>query len=175
MNLSTLAQLGEFFGGVAVLVTLIYLVVQIKQNTNELKRASARQTSMQNSLALRAHVDHAELVATGCDELNNLSIGERYRFDVLWAMWFQGVEQTFEDERTGLQSTEVMRPYKSVIRGIFATSNGLQWWNERKNWFNASFQKEIEALKEQVVDSDIGALSTHLIKNNDINQQQDKS
>lgn len=170
MNLSTLAQLGEFLGGIAVLITLIYLVIQLKQNTNALKRASQRETSLQNSLALRAQVDHAELIATGFDELNNLSIGERWRFDMVWLMWFQGVEQTYADERIGLQSSETTMPYKSVIRGIFATPNGLQWWNERKIWFNASFQKDIEALKEQVIDSDIGALSAHLIKTNDINQ-----
>ena len=132
MNLSTLAQLGEFFGGIAVLITLIYLVVQIKQNTNALQRTSARQTSMQNSLALRAQVDHAELFATGLDELNNLSVGERWRFDVIWAMWFQGVEQTFEDVRLGLQSSEVAQPYKVLIRSVLSTPNGLQWWAERK-------------------------------------------
>lgn len=167
MNLSTLAQLGEFLGGIAVLITLIYLAVQIKQNTNALKRSSARETSMQNSLALRAQVDHAELIATGFDELNNLSVGERYRFDVIWAMWFQGFEQTLEDERLGLQSSEVTKPYKSLIRGILATPNGLQWWDERKGWFNASLQEEIEKLREEVTSGDLSPLSVHRVQTNE--------
>ena len=33
MDLTQLANLGEFIGGVAVLVTLIYLAVQVRQNT----------------------------------------------------------------------------------------------------------------------------------------------
>ena len=33
MDLSQLADLGEFIGGVAVLVTLVYLAAQIRQNT----------------------------------------------------------------------------------------------------------------------------------------------
>jgi len=33
MDLTQLANLGEFIGGVAVLVTLIYLSIQIGQNT----------------------------------------------------------------------------------------------------------------------------------------------
>ena len=170
MNLSTLAQLGEFLGGVAVLITLIYLILQIKQNTNALKRASARQTSMQNSVAVRAQIDHAELIAIGFDELNNLSDGERYRLDLIWAMWFQGFEQTLEDERLGLQSIEAMKPYRSIIRGILATPNGLQWWNERKTWFNTSIHKEIETLKEQVTDSDLGTLSTRRTKTDKMDQ-----
>lgn len=170
MNLSTLAQLGEFLGGVAVLVTLIYLVVQIRQNTNALKRASARQTSMQNSLALRAQIDHPELSATGFDELTNLSVGERWRFDLIWAMWFQGFEQTLEDERLGLQSSEVTRPYKVITRGILATPNGSRWWDERKVWFNASLQEEIEKLKEEVTSSDLSALSVHITQTNEMDQ-----
>ena len=34
MTIQDLGAVGEFIGGVAVLVTLIYLAVQIKQNTN---------------------------------------------------------------------------------------------------------------------------------------------
>ena len=34
MTIQDLGAVGEFIGGVAVLVTLIYLAMQIKQNTN---------------------------------------------------------------------------------------------------------------------------------------------
>ena len=43
MDLHQLANLGEFIGGIAVLVTLIYLVLQVRQG-NSNARASARQT-----------------------------------------------------------------------------------------------------------------------------------
>lgn len=33
MNLETLGNLGDFFGGIAVIATLIYLAVQIRANT----------------------------------------------------------------------------------------------------------------------------------------------
>ena len=40
MDLTQLANLGEFIGGVAVLVTLVYLAAQVRQS-NELARADA--------------------------------------------------------------------------------------------------------------------------------------
>ena len=43
MDLTQLADLGEFIGGVAVLVTLVYLVIQIRQG-NANSRAASRQT-----------------------------------------------------------------------------------------------------------------------------------
>ena len=42
MDLTQLANLGEFIGGLAVLVTLVYLTFQIKQNTNAIKVSSFR-------------------------------------------------------------------------------------------------------------------------------------
>jgi hypothetical protein len=37
MDLTQLANLGEFIGGVAVLVTLVYLAAQIRQNTRSVQ------------------------------------------------------------------------------------------------------------------------------------------
>ncbi len=40
MELNQLANLGEFVGGVAVLVTLVYLVVQVRQSNTNARGAS---------------------------------------------------------------------------------------------------------------------------------------
>ncbi len=42
MDLTQLANLGEFIGGVAVVVTLVYLAAQVRQNTNAIKVSSYR-------------------------------------------------------------------------------------------------------------------------------------
>ena len=162
MGLSELAQIGEFVGGIAVLVTLIYLAVQVRQNTETMKRTSARQTSLQTSNAVRAQVDYADLISTGFDDLQNLSVAERYRFDMVWGMWWLGVEQTFEDERVGLQTDEHTEPYKAIIRGILSTPTGQQWWEERKIWFTATFQAEVEKLKSQASEKDRISISVHM-------------
>ena len=44
MDLAQLANLGEFIGGIAVLVTLIYLAIQVK-HTRALMGVGARQSS----------------------------------------------------------------------------------------------------------------------------------
>ena len=51
MTLEDLGNLGDFLGGIAVIVTLIYLVVQIRQNT-KLLRKSAEQMIRSDSTAV---------------------------------------------------------------------------------------------------------------------------
>ncbi len=40
MDLTQLANLGEFIGGVAVLVTLVYLALQVRQSTSAQRTAA---------------------------------------------------------------------------------------------------------------------------------------
>lgn len=56
MDLQTLANLGEFLGGVAVIVSLVYVALQVRQNTQSLRtenygRALDRVASMQSLLS----------------------------------------------------------------------------------------------------------------------------
>ncbi len=44
MNLEQLAQIGEFLWGLSVLLTMIYLAVQVRGNTRALHSVGAQQT-----------------------------------------------------------------------------------------------------------------------------------
>jgi hypothetical protein len=68
MTLSQLADLGEFIGGIAVLATLIYLALQLRQNTKQLEQngVAARltayhQANEQSWLAVLAIAQDSEL------------------------------------------------------------------------------------------------------------------
>ncbi len=74
MDLTQLANLGEFIGGVAVLVTLVYLAVQMRQNVH--------QVSEQNRFATWSEV------ARAFDEFRKLVAGDR----ALTSIWLRGRE-----------------------------------------------------------------------------------
>ncbi len=60
MDLTQLANLGEFIGGVAVLVTLIYLAAQVKQG-NRLVRAQVHQETPRISSELAAQMSRDDV------------------------------------------------------------------------------------------------------------------
>ncbi len=146
MDLTQLANLGEFIGGVAVLVTLIYLAVQVRQNTQTLRRSNARQTSLQNSDALRGWADSSELLVGGFHRLPDMTPAERLRFNLIWIIWMQGTGQTFEDERNGVQDPGFSRPYRLFLRGLLATPEGRDWWWQLKDYFDPRFQEEMQKM-----------------------------
>ena len=49
MDITTLAAWGEFLGGIAVVVSLVYLASQIRQNSKLLRASTASATSATNA------------------------------------------------------------------------------------------------------------------------------
>ena len=84
MDLTQLANLGEFVGGVAVLVTLIYLAVQMRQG-NEVARADAAREAVNTWSVYRQMITGTELsqVLAKARADETLSGGERIQ---LWGL-----------------------------------------------------------------------------------------
>lgn len=123
MTLTELGSLGEFLGSIAVLATLVYLSVQIRQNTksmNESKKLALAQTYQMRADALQAMLVQAadsehigpiitRLTGAGYPEnvaaLDTLSQEERGRFrqwqiaqQTHWDNMFFQYQQGFIDE-----------------------------------------------------------------------------
>ena len=75
MDLTQLANLGEFIGGVAVLVTLVYLAVQVRQGNKQLKIQTGNAVQALNIDAWEPLLigDNGLLVAKGMDSYETLS------------------------------------------------------------------------------------------------------
>ncbi len=146
MNWDAIGAVGELVGAAAVIASLVYLAVQIRQNTRSVRRASARHSGEKNATALRAFADYSDLFSgefMGLDQFANLDPSRRQRFDMIFGMWMQAIEQTFADVRVGILEAEYAVPYRDYLQHLFSCPGGLQWWSERRAWFSISFQGEI--------------------------------
>jgi hypothetical protein len=149
LDLAQLANLGEFIGGLAVIVTLIYLALQVRLNTRALGRSNARQTALQNSDALRDWVTHAELFIDGFNKLPERTPAERLKFTLILVIWFQGIEQALEDEREGSHDPGFSVPYRMFIRGMLSTEEGKAWWDQTRIYFSPQFQGEVDEMANE--------------------------
>ena len=110
MNWEAIGAVGEVVGAAGVIASLVYLAVQIRQNTRSVRRTSARQSSEKNALALRALADYSDLFSgnhMGLDRIAELNPSERTRFDMIMGMWMRAKEQDFADVREGDTGTRV--------------------------------------------------------------------
>lgn len=132
--LEGLGNLGDFLGGIGVVVTLVYLAMQIRHNTqgldqnNELMRLSFESELRRNIIDLRLSVaGDAELADTwrrGLRGLDQLDATEAARFELVMGNLFGIMRAQFDASTRGLYSL-VQTPWLRVI----ASSPGFreQW------------------------------------------------
>ena len=150
MDWEVISAIAEIVAAIGVIGSLLFLAWQTRKNTKELARSNSRQTYADHATALRPVVESAELcdlIVKGQESRDNLSVSERYRFDLAMGNWLQAVEQAFADNREGNYPAELMHSHIQNVPAFLNTPGGTSWWNERKVWFSEVFQQEVENLR----------------------------
>ena len=83
MDINTLAAWGEFLGGIAVVVSLVYLASQIRQNSRLLKNSTAAtmgDADLAMGSLLAADPKLSVILAKGLEDPESLSAEDRLRF-----------------------------------------------------------------------------------------------
>jgi len=148
MSLDELARLGEFIGGIGVLVTLVFVAVQLRQNTQAIQRSNAREAG--NALITTMHANNtpvlSDIFVRGSHDLESLSPAERVQFDNSMSTWLHCFEQEFFASRDSPYLEEILAPKRRVIPANLSTPGGSQWWSERRLWFTDYFVGVVEEL-----------------------------
>jgi hypothetical protein len=149
MNWGAIGGIGEFVGGIGVIVSFVYLAVQIRQNTHVQRRANLGDVATQLAAALRCVAEDSELselALRGIANLGSLAPAERYRFDCFLYSWLLSFERALIDARDGEYPEESLIPMEAAIAGFLRTQGGRTWWGQRKVWFSAYGQESVERI-----------------------------
>lgn len=156
MDMQALANLGQFLGGVAVIGSLVYLALQVRQNTRSIRaenyaRALDRIAALQSELSRDSQF--SRIFSIGVVDVSKLKPLERVRF--AWALYeaFGAFEFMFEAARSRTLPKEVWERWDPTV-GWWLSFPGVQiWWRNRPVPFSASFTEFVDrTLRENVVD-----------------------
>ena len=148
MNIMELGAIGELVGGVAVIATLIYLAIQIRQNTRSL-RLTTHQAIVDSVLrtveSISDHPDVAELVARSEALDVEFTPTEQVRFDALANRRFTVYESVF------LQRTEIAQEmwegWDAGYREVVANPSMERFWGKAKSKYHRAFRDYLDGLK----------------------------
>ncbi len=136
MTLEDFGNLGDFIGGLAVIATLVYLAVQIRQNTRML-RAAGEQTTRSDSTAtitLAAQTpENAAVFHKGLSDPAVLSPEERTQFNLFMAAAFYHFQQGYTAFQGGTQSQDTWKSQLLALRLYSARPRVRDWWRRQGN------------------------------------------
>lgn len=148
MNWDAIGASGEIVSAVAVLVTLIYLALQIRQNSESAKITAGQSilASLNEALQIASSTPQAaRVLVLGQTDFDNLPEDEKAQFIVWIFAWFRVLEQGEYYHRKGYLEDDVWLPHVEHLKQIMKGHAVAQWWQSRRHFFNANFCKLVEA------------------------------
>lgn len=147
--LEALGNLGDFVGGIAVVATLIYLAVQVRQNTIQLRksiesaRIEARDATLESFSRFRSQIignpDVAALYYRGGQDPESLTPEERLRFGMLLQELFSTMQGAVE------RNAAAGHPPRGEVMGSILEHPGVMaWWSAQKKQFRPEFVSFVE-------------------------------
>lgn len=136
MNLAQLADLGEFIGGIAVLVTLIYLAVQIREGRKDLRLESElnlADRSVHFAFQYGVTPDLARILETSLRAPESLDEDERRRAMWIIVSYFNGMDALYSRFLDGVVTREAWTPHERIMSGLLRGSLTQRWWATRMN------------------------------------------
>ena len=149
MTWETAGVVAEIVAAISVLVSLWYLAIQLKQNT-ELERAQLEvqlgltwadmhDNMIQTPALARAY----DLAADNWDEMSEEDVRA-----YLWfvAKSFHVLEGMFRQRQRGLLTNDVWAPYERYIHGVLQIDAVLAWWRSDGSLTSREFQIHVDNL-----------------------------
>jgi hypothetical protein len=152
MTIQELGSIGEFVGALAVLLSLVYLAYQIRQNTRSV-RASTHHTTAHAAYGIQHLIAESETVAriwlTGAREPQKLTREERARFDAIMRSFFMWYEDTYFQYRNSMIGRDVWEARQESMMGHLRDAGILSWWSKNSHIFTESFVSYVGQLLEE--------------------------
>jgi hypothetical protein len=151
VNWEAIGAFGEILGAAAVVATLFYLAVQIKESSAQARRNELNSTLQQISagrLALAQNEKLATILPKGLENFSSLDSGERIRFEAIMNERFWVMQQLWQRVQDGYLNQEYWDGsiHGATIQTIH-TPGGAAWWEASNRQFPANYREEIERIR----------------------------
>jgi len=146
MTLGDLADIGDAIGAVAVVVSLVYLASQIRQNTKAV-RAAAVHSSIGHSMDVRRSLYESDALTRiyimGSNDPKTLSEEDLLRLRLLFHNLFLSLRNIYSQTHlTGLPA-ETWVTQIPLLQRVLSTQGGKWFWANYSHEFEPSFQEEV--------------------------------
>jgi hypothetical protein len=149
VNWEAVGAIAETLGAIGVIVTLVYLSIQIRQNSRLLRASSSAVTTSGSNIVNNLITQDPELMQiwwAGMADRDSLSEVDRRRFDSLNMMGFSHFVQEYEFVQDGVMSARMWQYRAAGLNWMLQQPGTQQWWREWSTIFEPEFQKLVEQM-----------------------------
>ena len=147
MNWEAISAIGQIVGGLAVVVSLIYLAREIRSNARSARVASLHDINRWFG-ELIEHPHLGELYYRGIHDFESLQNGDLVRFSMLMDQLFYIYQEMYYQQLEGHLDQRVWGMTEAPIRELIGYPGIQAWWRQRSHWFSEEFLNHINQLQQ---------------------------
>ncbi len=147
MNWDALGAIAELVGSVAVFVTLLFLLKQLKTNSVMIQNSTAQGSADSVAAWARQLTENQELYRVyrmGLKNDSELSRDERGLFDLILFQAFHSISSVYVQYKNGGFGEDRWESEIRVFAANYQTPGGRASWERQKHMLDTNFQREIE-------------------------------
>jgi len=149
MNWNAIGAVGEILGAAAVVVTLIYLSVQLRQNSLQIRLASSQTAASNysgNIIHVLSNLDQLDLFRRGLQSFSALSDNDQACFHAIMLGFHTSFVQNQQLYDEGVIPEALFTGWAQDWASILKCAGAGEWWSRFKGMLDAELRAEVEAL-----------------------------
>jgi hypothetical protein len=152
LNWEALGAIANVLAAVGVIATLIYLSIQIRQNTKAVRSSSIQNLVQNFSTTAQTAVENEHIIPlllkgnAGADALTEV---ERAQLHFWFIMTFRRFEGVYFQRDLGIVDADVIDGFERSHLAVLASKGAQEWWATSKGIFNSGFVRYVEQLLEK--------------------------
>ncbi|RLA42583.1 MAG: hypothetical protein DRR06_07295 [Gammaproteobacteria bacterium] len=157
MNWDAIGAIGEIVGATAVVLSLLYLALQLRQSTNFARMEYHTKTidSMAPSYHWRAANPHnARIFREGLQDFRTLNADERVMLDSVLSTIVLSFKDILEARKNNLLDSDTYKAWEGYVGALISMPGGTLWWEQIKPGYTDEVQRAVASVIEKVVPYD---------------------
>jgi hypothetical protein len=156
LRLADVASLAEIIGAVAVVISLVYVGVQVNDSASAVRAASANDanTALQDwYLQVGSDQQTSELFYRALLSEEPLSNEEEFQFLMMFHAAFLAFQNSYLLAEEGTIDVPLREAITAAILGVKDTPGTRRYWRQRRGYLHADFVRYVDELFEREADT----------------------
>ena len=149
MNWEMLAAVGQLAAALVGIPSLIYLAIQIREQTKERRQSAVNALTVQWGDLTRALHEDGEFPALflrGVQSFSDLDAVSKLRFSAFENRFFKNFEGMYFSHRDGILAPPLWGEIERTMSDFLAYPGVQQWWETRRHWHTEEFARVVDAI-----------------------------
>ena len=149
MNWEMLAAFGQLAAVFVGIPSLIYLAVQIREQTKERRQSAVHALTEQwgdLTESLHDNAETAEIFLRGVQSFTDLDPVSKLRFSAFFNRLINVFEGMYFSHCQGILTESSWAAVERTMSDLIAYPGVQQWWKERKHWHTEEFDRMVDTL-----------------------------